>query len=111
MVHVASLGVLASGFKVGLEGREVEGHLPAGLAPDHERHDDAADPVPLEVDRDGQPGPVLRQRHYGQVDERADRPVGAADRRARGGSKVTSRDSAARAAPPIRRVVTQTSPT
>jgi len=102
---------LRPGLEAFLEPRQVGRHLLRRLAADHQRHQHRTDAVPGEVHRDRDHRPLGAQRLDGHVDRGPDRPVQAADRPARGGSRRTSSEVEARSAPPIRRTVTQRAPT
>jgi uncharacterized membrane protein YfcA len=65
------------GLDVSLQGLDVGWHFLLRLAADDERDEQSADAVPVEVDRDGQPGTGFGQGFHGDVDGGADGSVDA----------------------------------
>jgi hypothetical protein len=63
-----------------LELHEVARHLGASLPTHDEWHQHLPDPVSLEVDDDGEPGPLIREWLHGEINLGADRSVDAAHR-------------------------------
>lgn len=71
-------------FDLILESRDVLRHLGAGLTAYDERNEHLPDSMTLEVDDDGEPRPLVRERFDQDFDLGADRPVDAAHRPAVG---------------------------
>src|SRR6266487_3340458 len=65
------------GLDASLQGFNVGWHFLLCLAADDERDEQLADAVPVEVDRDGQPGTGFGQGFHGDIDGGADGPVDA----------------------------------
>ena len=82
------------------------------LPADDERHEDPADPVPLEVHDNRHPRPgVVGERFDGQLDVRPDRPVDPVRGPVGGGMVSVISCVIARALRPIRRMVVNREPT
>jgi hypothetical protein len=103
--------VLAGALESGLQSGHVSLHLLACLSANHQRYEQSADPVPLEIELDRHTGLCAVERLNGDVYGRPDRPIDAVDGPGPRRADLVTSEFTRRSRPPMRRVVVHLEPT